>query len=110
MKDCLGKELNVGDEVIYSGSLGKCLCHGSIKRFAGTMADIYSPSPYQETERRESHKIFKVENKQAILDEVCKWIKEHLYDEEYLFRDDEGTWVDSDLLLEDLKKYIKEEI
>jgi len=49
-------------------------------------------------------------DKKQMMDKIVKWIKEHLYDEEYLFRDNEGTWVDSNLLLEDLKKYIKEEI
>lgn len=49
-------------------------------------------------------------DKKQMMDKIVKWIKEHLYDKEYLFRDNEGTWVDSDLLLEDLKKYIKEEI
>lgn len=49
-------------------------------------------------------------DKKQMMDKIVKWIKEHLYDEEYLFPYNEGTWVDSDLLLEDFKKYIKEEI
>lgn len=44
----------------------------------------------------------------TMIDKVCEWIKEHLYDEEYLFRDNEGTWVDSDLLISDLKKTMEE--
>ena len=112
MKDCLGKELNVGDEVIYTGSLGKCLCHGSIKRFAGTMADIYSHSPYQETERRESHKIFKVENKQAILDEIYQWIEDNAY--EYVITKGIGIDIyvkfDSERMIADLKKIMEDRI
>ena len=36
--------------------------------------------------------------------EICKWIYQHLYDDEYLFRDNEGTWVDADSLISGLKK------
>lgn len=112
MKDCLGKELNVGDEVIYTGHLGKYLCHGSIKRFAGTMADIYSNSPYKETERRESHKIFKVESKQAILDEVYQWIEDNVF--EYVETKGIGIDIyvgfDSEKMIADLKKVMEEKL
>ena len=107
MKDFLGKELNIGDEVVFI-AYDRDLEHGIVTRITEKTATIL-PDNRNEF-RRELSKVFKVESKQAILDKLCKWIKEHLYDEEYLFRDDEGTWVDSDLLLEDLKKYIKEEI
>ena len=40
----------------------------------------------------------------TMIDKVCEWIKQHLYDEAYLFRDNEGTWVDTDLVVDDLKK------
>lgn len=113
MKDFLGKELNVGDEVIYTGHLGKYLCHGSIKRFAGTMADIYSNSPYKETERRESHKIFKVENKQTILDKIYLWLDENAF--EYVKTvtfgiNDIYKGFDSEKMIEDLKKAMEEYI
>lgn len=106
MKDFLGKEVNIGDEVVVIG-YNRDLHLGKITHVTNKTVQV--KSTYFEA-KREPQQIFKVESKQAILDEVCKWIKEHLYDEEYLFRDDEGTWVDSDSLLEDLTKYIKEEI
>jgi hypothetical protein len=46
--------------------------------------------------------------RKLIIDKVCEWIKQHLYDEAYLFRDNEGTWVDTDLVVEDLKKAMNE--
>jgi hypothetical protein len=103
MKDFLGKELNVGDEVVFI-AYDRDLKHGIVTRITEKTATILTDN--KKEFRRELSKVFKVESKQAILDKVCKWIKEHLYDEDYLFRDDEGTWVDSDLLLEDLKKNI----
>lgn len=42
--------------------------------------------------------------RKQIIDKICDWIKQHLYDEAYLFRDNEGTWVDTDLVVDDLKK------
>ena len=44
------------------------------------------------------------ETRKQIIDKICDWIKQHLYDEAYLFRDNEGTWVDTDLVVDDLKK------
>lgn len=44
----------------------------------------------------------------TMIDKVCEWIKQHLYDEAYLFRDNEGTWVDTDLVVNDLKKAMNE--
>ena len=107
MKDFLGKELNIGDEVVFI-AYDRDLEHGIVTKITEKTATILTD--YKDEFRRELSKVFKVENKQAILNKVCEWIKEHLYDEEYLFRDNEGTWVDSDSLLEDLKKCIEEEI
>lgn len=44
----------------------------------------------------------------TMIDKACEWIKQHLYDEAYLFRDNEGTWVDTDLVVDDLKKAMNE--
>ena len=46
--------------------------------------------------------------RKQIFDKICDWIEKHLYDEAYLFRDNEGTWVDTDLVIDDLKKVIEE--
>ena len=76
---------------------------------------LNSPEYWQESAENQCYRenidyTLQLVDKNQMIDKIVKWIKEHLYDEEYLFRDNEGTWVDSDLLLEDLKKYIKEEI
>ena len=47
-------------------------------------------------------------DKKQMIDKACEWIKQHLYDEAYLFRDNEGTWVDTDLVVDDLKKAMEE--
>ena len=44
----------------------------------------------------------------TMIDKACEWIKQHLYDEAYLFHDNEGTWVDTDLVINDLKKLLEE--
>ena len=46
--------------------------------------------------------------RKQMIDKACEWIKQHLYDEAYLFRDNEGTWVDTDLVVDDLKKAMGE--
>ena len=48
------------------------------------------------------------ETRKQICDKICDWIEKHLYDEAYLFRDNEGTWVDTDLVVDDLKKAMEE--
>lgn len=45
---------------------------------------------------------------ETMINKACEWIKQHLYDEAYLFRDNEGTWVDTDLVIDDLKKAMEE--
>lgn len=46
----------------------------------------------------------------TILDKVCEWIEQHLYDDEYVSRDNEGTWVDAKSLTVGLKKAIEEKL
>lgn len=48
------------------------------------------------------------ETRKQMIDKACEWIKQHLYDEAYLFRDNEGTWVDADSLISGLKKTMEE--
>ena len=45
-------------------------------------------------------------DKKQIIDEICNWIYQHK--EAYLFRNHEGTWFDSNLLISDLKKAMTE--
>ena len=44
----------------------------------------------------------------TMIDKVVWWLSRHFYDKEYESRDDEGTWVDADLLIIDLKKAMNE--
>lgn len=43
------------------------------------------------------------------LDKVCEWLSQHLYDECNLFRDNEGTWIDIDSMIADLRKELNNE-
>lgn len=45
----------------------------------------------------------------TILDKVCEWIEQHLYDDEYVSRDNEGT-VDAESLVTGLKKAMEERL
>ena len=45
----------------------------------------------------------------AFIEKACVWLSKHFYDDVYEIRDDEGTWIDADLLIEDFEKYMKEE-
>ena len=50
-------------------------------------------------------------DKKQMIDKVCKWIEEHLYDEVYLFRNEPFTWEhidDLSILISDLKKAMEE--
>ena len=42
----------------------------------------------------------------AFIEKACEWLSKHFYDDVYEIRDDEGTWIDADLLIEDFEKYI----
>lgn len=48
------------------------------------------------------------QGKKETLDKTIEWLKEHLYDRKYEIRDDDGPWIDADVLLEDLKKAMEE--
>ena len=39
----------------------------------------------------------------TMIDRICEWLEKHLYDEAYLFRDNEGTWIDTESVIEDLR-------
>ena len=39
----------------------------------------------------------------TMIDRICEWLEKHFYDEAYLFRDNEGTWVDIESVIEDLR-------
>ena len=38
-----------------------------------------------------------------MIDRICEWLEKHLYDESYIFRDNEGTWIDIESVIEDLR-------
>lgn len=46
--------------------------------------------------------------KDAFIEKACEWLSKHFYDDVYEIRDDEGTWIDADWLIEDFEKYMKE--
>ena len=39
----------------------------------------------------------------TMIDRICEWLEKHLYDEAYIFRDNEGTWIDIESVIEDLR-------
>ena len=45
----------------------------------------------------------------AFIEKACEWLSKHFYDDVYEIRDDEGTFIDADLLIEDFENYMKEE-
>lgn len=47
--------------------------------------------------------------KQALIDKACEWLEQHLYDDEYIIRDNEGTWVDAYFLSKGFKQAMKGE-
>ena len=50
----------------------------------------------------EGYKLGLEEKRNQMIDEICNWIYQH--NEAYIFRNHEGTWFDSNLLISDLKK------
>lgn len=44
----------------------------------------------------------------AFIEKACEWLSKHFYDDVYEIRDDEGTFIDADLLIEDFENYMKE--
>lgn len=104
MKDCLGKEVNVGDEVVYVG-YHRDLHHGKISH-------VFNQTVQSDYFIRESQEIFKVENKQAILDEVYQWIEDNAF--QYVITKGIGIDIymkfDSERMIADLKKAIEEKL
>ena len=48
------------------------------------------------------------QGKREILDKACKWLSKHFYDKDYEIRDDEGCWIDADLMITDFRKAMEE--
>lgn len=49
------------------------------------------------------------QGKREILDKACEWLSKHFYDKDYEIRDDEGCWIDADLMITDFRKAMKGE-
>lgn len=49
------------------------------------------------------------QGKREILDNACEWLSKHFYDKDYEIRDDEGYWIDADLMITDFRKAMKGE-
>jgi hypothetical protein len=108
MKDFLGKELNIGDEVVFI-AYDRDLEHGIVTRITEKTATILTDN--KKEFRRELSKVFKVENKQAILDEVYRWLDENAFEyvETVTFGiNDIYKGFDSEKMIADLKKTMEE--
>lgn len=109
MKDFLGKELNIGDEVVFI-AYDRDLMHGIVTRITEKTATILTDNKREF--RRELSKVFKVENKQAILDEIYQWIEDNAF--EYVITKGIGIDIfmkfDSERLIADLKKVMEDKI
>ena len=109
MKDFLGKELNIGDEVVFI-AYDRDLKHGIVTRITEKTATILTDN--KKEFRRELSKVFKVENKQAILDKIYQWIEDNAF--EYVITKGIGIDIfmkfDSERLIADLKKVIEEKL
>ena len=77
MKDCVGKEVNIGDEVVFI-AYGRDLKHGIVTRIKEKTATILTDN--KNKFRKELSKVFKVESKQAILDKIYLWLDEHAFE------------------------------
>ena len=109
MKDFLGKELNIGDEVVFI-AYDRDLKHGIVTRITEKTATILTDN--KKEFRRELSKVFKVESKQAILDEVYRWIEDNA--SEYVKTEGIGINIykgfDSERMVADLKQVIEEKL
>lgn len=108
MKDCLGKELNVGDEVVFI-AYDRDLKHGIVTRITEKTATILTDN--KKEFRRELSKVFKVESKQAILDKIYLWLDENAFEyvETVTFGiNDIYKGFDSEKMIADLKKTMEE--
>jgi hypothetical protein len=45
----------------------------------------------------------------AFIEKAVWWLSKHFYDEEYQSKDNEGTWICADEMIEDFKKYMEGE-
>lgn len=102
MKDFLGKEVNIGDKVVYVGY------HRDLR--LSNVSHVFNQTVQADYFVRESQEIFKVENKQAILDEVYQWIENNAC--EYVKTEGIGINIykgfDSERMVADLKKAMEE--
>lgn len=109
MKDFLGKELNIGDEVVFI-AYDRDLKHGIVTRITEKTATILTDN--KKEFRRELSKVFKVENKQAILDKIYQWIEDNAF--EYVITKGIGIDIfmkfDSEKMIADLKQVIEEKL
>ena len=108
MKDCVGKELNVGDEVVFI-AYGRELKHGIVTRITEKTATILTDN--KNKFRKELSKVSKVESKQAILDKIYLWLDENAF--EYVKTvtfgiNDIYKGFDSEQMIADLKKTMEE--
>lgn len=44
----------------------------------------------------------------TLIDKACKWLSKHFYDKDYEIRDDEGCWIDADLMITDFRKEMED--
>ena len=107
MKDCLGKEVNIGDEVVFI-AYGRDLKHGIVTRIKEKTATILTDN--KNKFRKELSKVFKVESKQAILDKIYLWLDENAF--EYVKTVGIGIDIykgfDSEKMIADIKKTMEE--
>lgn len=108
MKDFLGKELNIGDEVVFI-AYDRDLKHGIVTKITEKTATILTDNKNEF--RRELSKVFKVESKQAILDKIYLWLDENAF--EYVKTvtfgiNDIYKGFDSEKMIADLKKTMEE--
>lgn len=108
MKDCVGKEVNIGDEVVFI-AYDRDLKHGIVTRIKEKTATILTDN--KNKFRKELSKVFKVESKQAILDKIYLWLDENAF--EYVKTvtfgiNDIYKGFDSEKMIADLKKTMEE--
>ncbi len=44
----------------------------------------------------------------TMIEKACKWLSKHFYDKDYEIRDDEGCWIDADLMITDFRKAMED--
>ena len=48
--------------------------------------------------------------REKLIDKACEWLSKHFYDKEYEIKDDEGCWIDDNLLITDFRKAMEEKL